>query len=553
MDVARINFSHGSHDGHTDIIDNVTEARDRVSKPVAIMVDTRGPEIRTGDVASPVKLEQGVSVDVVCDAAGASEPRTDASTIYLTYEGLSEDISVGDELLIDDGKIELCVTDVEGKTVSCDVKTGGVLEGRRGVNVPAVNISLPILTEQDKDDLRFGAAHDIDYVALSFVRNATNVVTARRFIDDLGRKDIKLISKIENQEGVEKVGEILDLSDGLMVARGDLGVEVELSNVPAIQKRIIKNAQQSRKIVITATEMLASMEQSPTPTRAEVGDIYQAVEQSTTCVMLSGETAVGGYPVRAVETMAQVVMQAEEDFDYQEWFSRLPFHSRNSVTTSVCHAAVGSLYNVNASCVLAYSESGHTARNLSAYRPDVPIVVASRNARTVTQCAMLWGVRPVHDEGMDSIEGLFTRAEELALWDGCAEEGDSIVTVAGTPVGVEGSTNTLRISTIGDAPVRGQPYTNGRATGTVRFVRTEDDAQEITADDIVVVFKLEASLLDAYRDAGALLVASSNYDTRILERIEGVPILLDVHSTEERLDEGDRVEVIASKGVVMRR
>ncbi len=563
MDVARLNFSHSNKEQHEKTINLLKKTRKEEDKFIPLLADTKGPEIRTGfvegydeDEEAFIELEKGDFVDLICDSKAAvlEGERCTSEEIYVTYDYLTEDVEEGQKILIDDGSIELEVVEIFDSRLKTKVLTNGELESRKGVNVPNAEIRLPTLSRKDKEDIKFAIEKGADFIALSFVRNAENVVKARSFIDENGGEDIKIISKIENKEGVNNMAEILDLSDGLMIARGDLGVEIPYSSVPGAQQRLIDRALEARKTVITATEMLDSMRKNPTPTRAEVSDVYNAVRQGTTCVMLSGETATGDYPVESVKAMASTIKSAERDIDYQKAFYNLNFDARGHVTTSVCHAVVDTAYNVNAECIVAFSNSGHTARNVSAFRPKVPIVVVSPRKRVVRQCHMMWGVQPVLKEEADTIEGLFENASEVVKKLGFAEPGDSIVSVAGTPVGVPGSTNTLRVIKMGEVLVKGYPFSKGKVEGKVKICRSPSEASKIEEGDIAVFFKLDSGYEEFFDKAGAVLVASSNYDKKVIEKAneKEIPVLVDVRSVTERLEDGMEVVVRADKGAVLK-
>jgi pyruvate kinase len=561
MDVARLNFSHGNKEERDARIALIKKAREITGKRIPILLDTKGIKIRTGYVQgysdaekrAAIELRKGESVVFACDSRQCKEVgiRSTSERIFIDYDDLPGQIKVGQHILLDDGLIATEVTSIEGKAITAKVLNTGRIVSRRSVNLPGLRLALDALTESDKQDLLYGIAKDIDFVALSFVKRLEDVAKARRFLDDNGGGNVMIISKIENQEGVENIDEILSLSDGLMVARGDMAVEVPFERVPAIQKEMIAKALRARKVVITATQMLHSMMKEPTPTRAEVSDVFNAIEDLTACIMLSGETASGDYPVEAVRTMSAIALEAERVQEYERRFFAQPMDAAGHVTTSVCHAAVSTAYQVRAKAIVAYTESGLTAKRLSALRPATPLLVVSSDERVVRQCHMLWGVQPHRLDRMEQSEELYSAAMRIAEG---LESGDNIVVVAGTAVGLSGSTNALRVMTKGDVIVRGTSVTNGTARGQIRICKDFEDAQQLKAGEVAVLYRLYPEFEPYLDKVGAILLAGTEYDMRMMVRARalGVPIVMDVQGASDRLQDGMAVEVVGKKGVVLR-
>jgi pyruvate kinase len=559
MDVARLNFSHGNKEERDARIALIQKARELTGKDIPILLDTKGIKIRTGYVEGYTEENKKATIELkkgpltfVCDAkASKSGGSSTAQRIYIDYEDLPTQIKVGQRILLDDGLIATEVTSISGKEIVVKVLNEGKIVSRRSVNLPGVKLTMEALTVQDKEDILYGLTHDIDFVALSFVKRMSDVVEARKFLDAHNASHVMIIAKIENQEGVENLDEILAVSDGLMVARGDMALEIPYELVPVIQKRMISKALAARKIVITATQMLHSMIKEPTPTRAEVSDIFNAIEDSTSCIMLSGETANGDYPEEAVKTMSTVAQSSEKVYDYQSKFFATPFDSYGHVTTSVCHAAVGTSYQVRAKEIIAYSESGLTARRLSSLRPGIPVTVISNNKRVLRQCHMLWGVEPKYHESISSPEELFTTALRVAK----IEDGDNIVVIAGSSVGLSGSTNSLRVMTRGNVILRGSSMMLVRSSGRVRICKDVADAEKLEQGEVLVVYRLYPDMEPYMQRASAILLSGTEYygDTMLKAQALKIPIIIDVQGVSARLANGMLVEVLGEKGVVIKR
>lgn len=442
MDVARVNFSHGTHAEHGKTIDLFRQTRDELGKAAAVMLDTKGPEIRLRDFeGGKAVLNAGDTFTLTTESIMGNEKKA-----AISYEKLPSELSEGDEVLVDDGKLRLKVKQTSETEIVCDVIVGGELSNHKGINVPNVPLSMEYLSPTDKEDLLFGIQKNVDYVAASFVRRAEDVRTLRTFLNENGGKDIKIISKIENIEGIDNFEEILEVSDGIMVARGDMGVEVNFARLPGIQKRFIKRCQQSGKTVITATQMLESMIKNPIPTRAEITDVANAVFDGTSAVMLSGETAMGKYPAEAVAAMAKIAEQAEKDDPRFLPGSNVWYEMDSADTTNaVGHAACTLARDINAKAIMSITKSGYTALRMSKFRPATLLIAATPHEKTYHQMALLWGVCPLMVENLMNVDVLVYRCLEEGRKKGLLEKGDKVVISAGVPLDITGMTNMIRV------------------------------------------------------------------------------------------------------------
>ncbi len=450
MNVARMNFSHGDHEYHRETIEMFRRVRDRLGVPAAVMLDTKGPEVRIGTFKDgKIMLTAGQDFTLTTLTVEGDEKR-----VSVTYTDLPGQLKVGDRILIDDGLLALRVKSLTDTDILCTVEVGGKLSNRKGVNIPHVHLDLPFLSERDMEDLRFGVEMDVDYVAASFVRTAEDIVAMRNYLDYYGGHNIRIIAKIENMEGIRNFEAILREANGIMVARGDMGVEVDYEQLPGIQKRFIRRCYQSGKIVITATQMLESMTNNINPTRAEITDVANAVFDGTSAVMLSGETAVGVHPAHVVEVMSRIAEQAEQDaFEIGSY--KIPMvHDCDfeDTTDAICDAACTTARDLNAAAILTVTRSGYTAQHLSKFRPAEPIVAGTPEDKTFNQLALCWGVYPIHARWQSETNVLITHAIDCAKRFGYVRTGDRVVITAGG-TGEAGTTDILTVQTV-PQPIR---------------------------------------------------------------------------------------------------
>lgn len=445
MNVARLNFSHGTHEDHKKTIESFRRVRDKLDLPAAVLLDTKGPEIRLKDFENGSEIiEDGQVFTLTSEDIQGTKER-----VATTYAALPSQVGKGTKILIDDGRIRLEVSETTDTDVICSVISGGKVSNRKGVNIPNKSLDLEYISEADRNDILFGIKMDVDYVAASFVRKGDDVRQLRTLLNENGGDKIKIISKIENMEGIENFREILDLSDGIMVARGDMGVEVDFEKLPGLQKKFIKECCKAGKPVITATQMLESMTTSLAPTRAEITDVANAVFDGTSAVMLSGESAAGQYPVETVATMAKIVRQAEEDAEAVNQYKFLEVESdEKDVSNAMGHAACTTARDIKASAIIAVTTSGYTAEMMAKYKPNTPIIAATPREKTYHQQALTRGVYPVHTRLSDSIDKLMTEAEDGAKRMKFVSEGDLVVISAGMPLNVSGTTNLIRVKTV---------------------------------------------------------------------------------------------------------
>ena len=444
MNVARLNFSHGTHEEQKKRMDMVKKLRAELGLPIAILLDTKGPEIRTRDFeGGKVEVKAGDFFTLTTrDIVG------DSTITSITYKDLYKDVQVGTHILIDDGLIELEVASISGEDILCTVITGGPISNHKGINVPDVHLNMPYLSDADESDILFGIEQDVDFVAASFVRSAKEVLEIRELLNANGGQRINIISKIENSEGVNHIDDIIYVSDGIMVARGDMGVEIPCEEVPVIQKMIINKVYMAGKQVITATQMLDSMIKNPRPTRAETTDVANAIYDGTSAVMLSGESAAGKYPVEAVEMMAKIAERAEAAIDYKKNFYHYERAANQNVTDAVCHAACTTAIDLNAAAVIIVTKSGVSARNISKYRPSCNIIAGTTSDKAYRQLNMSWGVTPVHLEEQNEVFTLFDHAVAAGKKQGLLQAGDKVVIGAGVPLGISGNTNMLKVQVV---------------------------------------------------------------------------------------------------------
>lgn len=448
MDVARFNFSHGDHEEQKGRLDRLKAIRTKINRPIAALLDTKGPEIRIREFAKgKITLTEGQKFTLTADEIQGDEER-----VSITYKELYKDVKPGDSILIDDGLIGLEVEEIEGSDIHCVVINGGIVSNKKGINLPGVSVNMPFISQKDREDILFGIQEEFDFIAASFTRTADDVLEIRKILDENGGRDLNIIAKIENQQGVDNIDSIIEVADGIMIARGDMGVEIPLEDVPVIQKEIINKVYNAGKQVITATQMLDSMMKNPRPTRAETTDVANAIYQGTSAIMLSGETAAGKYPVEALRTMVKIALRTESDIAYNKEFSILSREHESviNMTTAISHATCMTAIDLGAKAIITVSRSGNTARMISKYRPGCMIVGCSPEEHTCRQLNMSWGITPVHIKEEYSMEILLLHATEAAERAGYVKKGDVVVLTAGVPLGRSGNTNLIKATVVGE-------------------------------------------------------------------------------------------------------
>ena len=444
MNVARCNFSHGTYDDHKRRMDMVKKLRKEVGEPVAILLDTKGPEVRVRNFKEgKVALEEGQLFTLTADDVEGTK-----DIVSVTYNRLYEDLEVGMRVLIDDGLIEMKVEKVDKNNIVCRVINGGIVSNHKGVNVPEVDLSMPYISDKDREDILFGIEQDVDFIAASFVQKKEDILQLRKLLEKNGGEDIRIISKIENAQGVANIDDIIEVSDGIMVARGDMGVEIPYEEVPVIQKKIIKKVYRAGKQVITATQMLESMIKNPRPTRAETTDIANAVYDGTSAIMLSGETAAGAYPVEAVKTVVRIAERTEQDVDYCKRFFQYERNANPDITDAICHATCTTALDLNARAIVTVTKSGRSARMISRYRPNSDIISCATTEKVCRQLSLTWGVVPVLIKEEKEVFNLFDKAIQAAMKMKLLEKGDLTVITSGVPIGVSGTTNMMKVQIV---------------------------------------------------------------------------------------------------------
>ncbi len=554
MSVARLNFSHGTHEEHLKSIENLKKARKALQKPLAIMLDTHGPKVRVGKLPNgSIALAPKQRLKLVGKESGRPDE------IPVDPVEVIDAVSPGMKILFDDGYIVSHVVSKGENEAIVEIENTGVLKSGKGVNIPGAHIPLPALTEGDVEDLKFGCKHDIDIVAASFIRSARHVLAIKELLAKEGKPEILVVAKIESTQGIEHFDSIAQVSDGIMVARGDLGVEVDLALVPKYQKMMIRKCYQNGKPVITATQMLESMISNPRPTRAEVSDVANAIYDSTSAVMLSGETAVGKYPIETVERMRSIVQEAESDFDYHEFFEKRSQRDYHDVSSAVSVAAVKTAYCANAKAIFAFTASGQTPRLVSRLRPSMPIVALTPDEKTYNQLAFNWGVVPVFCKGCKNINEAFAAASEYALANGLISFGDSVVITAGAPFGKKGTTNMMMVENIGDILVRGHKGYGHKVRGKVMFVLDpESHEPDHLEGKLVVIPHCDNTFLPILKKAGGVILqnaindtASEKYAALIAKTFE-IPVMIRADGALSVLQEGEEVTLDPQRGLVFR-
>ena len=551
--VFRFNFSHGDHEEHLGRLNFVREAEKKTGKTVGILLDTKGAEIRT-TVQKDGKIEFHIGDEVRISMDDSIEGTKEK--IAVTYPGLYDDVHEGGHVLFDDGLIDMQIEkkDDANRELVCKVLNEGVLGSRKGVNAPGVSINLPGITEKDSSDIRFGLDHEINYIAASFVRKPQDILDIRELLEEKHMEHVQVFPKIESQEGIDNFDEILKVSDGLMIARGDMGVEIPPENVPLVQKSLIKKCNAAGKPVITATQMLDSMIENPRPTRAEASDVANAVFDGTDATMLSGESANGDYPVEAVATMARIDVKAENALRQYKNFSINDF-DKTDVTEAIGRAAAEAVENLGIKTIVAATESGYTAKMISKYRPDADILAVTFDDRTRRGLMVNWGVYPVVAEKPATTDEMFKLATEEAKKAGLAKEGDLILIVAGVPVGEKGTTNIMKIQLVGSALVKGQGVGEETVIGKAVIAKSADEANKKAEEGCVLVTKTtDKDYLPAIEKASALVVENGGLTSHaaVVGISMGIPVVVGAENATDAIKEGETITVDSRRGSIYR-
>ena len=549
MAVARMNMSHGEHSDHKRRADMIKKLRAELNIPVALLLDTKGPEIRTGRFKNnKVNLETGQTFTLTTEDVEGDETRCS-----ITFKDLPKDVQRGSRILIDDGLIEMKVTDVTKTDIVCHVVNGGTVATHKGINVPGVALSLPFISEQDKADIAFGVAQDFDFVAASFTRSAEDIIQLRGELEKNNCNNIRIVAKIENSEGVENIDAIIRVSDGIMIARGDLGVEIPMEEIPIIQKKLIAKAYSAGKQVITATQMLDSMMKNPRPTRAEATDVANAIYDGTSAIMLSGETAAGLFPVEAVKTMAIIAERTERDIDYIEKFRKRDIPERPDVTSAISHATCTTAHDLGAVAILTVSKTGQTARMISKFRPACPIISGTTEPKVLRQMNLSWGVIPILVDEKDNTDELFEHVVSVAQKEGYVHNGDLAVITAGIPLGVSGTTNMLKVHLVGDVLVSGMAVNHNSVYGRLCVCRSEEDAWENFKDgDILVIPKTTNEILPLMRKASGIITETGgiNSHAAVVCLALDKPVIVGAKNATKLLKSGTTVKLDGNRGIV---
>lgn len=549
MNVARFNFSHGDHKQHKERLETLSALRSELNTPVATLLDTKGPEIRLG-------LFKSGKAELKANSRFVLTPRDvegDETVASITFKDLYQDVAVGSRILLNDGGIDMVVEEIRGQEIICKVLNNGPISDRKGVNVPGVRLSLPYLSSADKSDILFGIQNDFDFIAASFTRTARDIVDIRTFLNENGCDNMKIIAKIENQEGVSNIDEILTVCDGIMIARGDMGVEIDFTEIPIIQKELISRCYTSGKPAITATQMLESMMQSPRPTRAEITDVANAIYDGTSAIMLSGETAAGKYPVEAVRTMAAIAERTESDIDYDKRFRNRTNVDRLSVTAAVAHATCTTSMDINAKAIITVTQSGETARLLCKYRPSTPIIACVMHEKICRQLSLSWGIAPIIMPFANNTDEMISLSVKAAQDTHLIQDGDLVVITAGVPVGVSGTTNMIKAHLVGDSLVTGVGISHHNAIGRICIIRSISDLKKkFKEGDVLVASSTSNDMLNYMRDAVAVITEESgmNSHAAIVGLTLEKPVIVGALGATTHLHDGQLVSVDSERGVV---
>ncbi len=549
MNVARFNFSHGDHVTHKENFDRITKMRNELGMPVATLLDTKGPEIRVGQfIEGKVQLQTGETIVLTTrDVQGTKE------MVHVNYKDLPKDVHVGSPILLDDGLIELRVKDVTDTDITCDILNSGALSNNKGVNLPDAKLSMPFISQKDREDIIFGIKTGYDFIAASFTRTAEDILEIRKILKEYDCHTIHIIAKIENREGVDNIDEIIRVADGIMVARGDMGVEIPLEEVPVLQKKIIKKTVAAGKQVITATQMLDSMMKNPRPTRAETNDVANAIYDGTSAIMLSGETAAGAYPIESVKIMSRIAVKTEADIDYKKRLKACATEVCPNVTNTISYATCTSSADLDAQAIITVTKSGRTARMISKYKPVAPIISCTTSENSYRHLALAWGVYPVMMETKEIGEDIFEAAKDVAEKTGIIKNGDLVVLTGGFPLGVSGTTNMMKVDVVGNILVAGQGISGQNVCGNLCVCKTLEEVKEKFQDgDILVVPSTSNELFPQIKKASGLITEQSGNNSHgaIVSLAMDIPVIVGAENATNILKSGSTVVLDAVRGVV---
>lgn len=548
MNVARLNFSHGTHEDHAKRVEMIRQAAAEVGIDVGIMLDTKGPEIRTGLLeGNKIELKTGNTMVLTTEQVPGTAER-----LSVSYQGLPGDVSPGTRILIADGLVELEVVSAENTEILCKIINGGEIGSQKNVNLPGVVVNLPAITEKDTLDIYFAVEKGLDFIAASFIRSASDVLAVRKVLESKG-SDIQIIAKIENHQGVENIDEILKVADGVMVARGDLGVEIPTEEVPLIQKMLIQKCNRLGKPVITATQMLDSMINNPRPTRAEATDVANAIFDGTDAIMLSGETAAGKFPVEAVAIMDKIAVRTERALGFEELLGRKEISPMRTVTDAISHATCTTALDLGATAIITSTKSGHTARMVSKYRPRARIIAVTPRMEVVRKMTLVWGVMPLLESETRNTDEMIAAAIKASLSANLIKCGDLVVITAGIPVGVPGTTNMLKVHIVGDVVARGMGIGARAVTGTVRIVRTPREAlDKVLPGDIMVTISTDKDFVPAMEKASAVITEAGGLTSHaaIVGLNLGISVIVGVDGATSILTDGSTVTIDGVRGLI---
>ncbi len=549
MNVARFNFSHGDYNGHLKNLEKIKKLRQELDLPIATLLDTKGPEIRIGDFKNQkVHLEQGQLFTLT-----TREVEGDEHQVSITYKNLINDVKRGNHILIDDGLVELEIQNITDTDIMCKVLNEGFISNHKGVNVPGVDLTMPFISQKDYDDIVFGIEHGFDFVAASFTRSAEDILEIRKIFQEKKCKTMNIIAKIENMQGVNNIEEIIRVADGIMIARGDMGVEIALEDVPVIQKELIKKARNAGKQVITATQMLDSMMKNPRPTRAEATDVANAIYDGTSAIMLSGETAAGLYPVEALKTMVKITVRTEKDIDYKGRFEAKRYDVKGNITNAISHATCTTALDLNAAAILTVTKSGGTARMVSKYRPSCPIIAGSPNEYVCRHLNLSWGVIPVKLENQANTDELFDHVVDVAMKKGLLKQGDLTVITAGLPLGVPGTTNLIKVHIAGHILIKGMGVNKLSAKANLCVCKNSMDLKaNFKAGDIIVVKETDNFMMEQLKEASGIITEEGDINSHaaIVGLTRDIPVIIGAEQATNILKNGSYVSMDSEKGIV---